>query len=56
MKAFVVICSCAEEHDEKNKRCPVEQVMFVLQAHNLENVIHDVLDIQPVFDHEDVVP
>ena len=56
MKAFVVICSCPAEHDEKNVQCPVEQVLFVLNAHHLSQHVHDVLDIQPVFDHKDVKP
>ena len=54
MKAFVVICTCPAEHQESNKSCPVERVMFVLSAHGLNDSIHDVLDVQPVFDHKDV--
>ena len=56
MKAFVVMCTCDAEHQESNKECPVEKVMFVLMAHNLTDSIHDVLDVQPVFDHKDVKP
>ncbi len=28
MKAFVVMCTCPAEHQESNKECPVEKVMF----------------------------
>jgi len=56
MKAFVVICTCAAHHEESNVQCPVERVLFVLNAHGLSDHVHDVLDVQPVFDHKDVKP
>lgn len=56
MKAFVIVCSCPTVHDQANVQCPVEQVLFVLNAHGLSDHVHDVLDIQPVFNHEDVKP
>lgn len=56
MKAFVVMCSCPAEHEESNVRCPVERVIYALRLAGLQDSIHDVLDIQPIFDHKDVKP
>ena len=56
MKGFLVVCNCNGKHDEANKKCPVEQMMFLILSHGFEKHIHDVLDVQPVFGgHEDVV-
>ena len=56
MKAFVIVWTWLERHDQKNTSCPVEMVMVMLISHNMTDVVHDVLDIQPVFDHKDVKP
>lgn len=56
MKAFVVVCSCPAEHDQSNTQCPVEKMIYLITAYGLKDEIHDVLDIQPVFDHKDVKP
>ena len=56
MKAFCVVCECNAKHDRENKKCPVEQMMFLILSHGFEKHIHDVLDVQPVFGgHEDVI-
>ena len=56
MKAFLVVCECNGSHNCENKKCPVEQMMFLILSHGFERHIHDVLDVQPVFgDHEDVI-
>jgi len=56
MKAFVIVCTCPERHDQSNSSCPVELFMYLIKAHEMTDYVHDVLDIQPVFDHKDVKP
>ena len=56
MKAFVIVCTCPERHDQSNSSCPVELFMYLIISHDMKDMVHDVLDIQPVFDHKDVKP
>ena len=56
MKAFVIVCTCPERHQQTKTSCPFEMVMVMLISHNMTDIVHDVLDIQPVFEHKDVKP
>lgn len=54
MKAFLIICTCPAEHNMANMNCPVEKMMFIIHAHDMSKHVHDILEVQPVFNHKDV--